>query len=307
MGNQLNFFTESVHRLVSGSLTDKVTKDRNNNNAPIPEDKQRYEFGIAMLKTDPDTIRIINEIHGFLAAEWANDAGKIAALNAYWQNGCDGVSLKIKDGDKPNSKGKVNEHTKGCFVFYFSNWGGEAPRTVDPHNQDIPGEAVKRGFYVQVAGTIKDNGEQYSTNPRQNRCGAYLDSQVVRLVAEGDVIVGGVDPETAFGGTTAANASLPEGARPLGTGAGIPGMGSSPNAALPGMGNAQAGAQVQQQAGNAALPGANTAQQTAPQTTASHGDPNATANIQPHNGILGGPGATTTQQVNTGLPGLPGN
>lgn len=300
MGNQLNFFTNSVHRLVSGSLTDKVTKDRNNNNAPIPEDKQRYEFGIAMRKDDPDTIRIINEIHGFLAAEWANDQGKIAALNAYWQNGCDGVSLKIKDGDKPNSKGKLNDNTTGCFVFYFSNWGGEPPRTVDPHNQDIPGEAVKRGFYVQVAGTIKDNGEAYNTNPRMNRCGAYLDSQVVRLVAEGDVITGGVDAETAFGGTTAADVQLPQGARPLGTGAGIPGMGSSPNAGLPDAGNV-AGVSAQPQTGAAVLPGQGTPHQIAPQTTASH--------INPHNGILGGPNAATQQpvgQVNTGLPGLPG-
>lgn len=287
MGNQLNFFTNSVHRLVSGSLTDRVTKDRNNNNAPIPEDKQRYEFGVAMRKDDPDTTRLINEIHTFLSQEWANDAGKIAALNNYWASGCDGISLKIKDGDQPNSKGKFNDNTKGCFVFYFSNWGGEPPRCVDPHNQDIPGDAVKRGYYVQIAGTIKDNGEVYSTNPRMNRCGAYLDSNVVRLVAEGEVITGGIDAETAFGGTTAANLTLPAGAKPLGSGAGIPGMASSAN--LPGM-----SAPVQPQTAVAGLPGTAPVQQAAPVTTASP--------IDPHTAILQGPAASPV----TTVPGLPG-
>ena len=304
MANTLKFFTNSVHRLVVGSVTDKVTKDRNNNNAPIPEDKQRYEFGVAMRKDDPDTIRVINEIHGFMAAEWANDQGKIAALNAYWSSGCEGVSLKIKDGDKPNSKGKLNENTTDCYVFYFSNWGGEPPRTVDAANQDIPGSAVKRGYYVQIAGQIKDNGEAYSTNPRQNRCGAYLDSDVIRLVAEGDVITGGIDAETAFGGTVATGIALPAGARPLGSGAPV----GAPGAALPGVqqgvpagapgipGNAPTGAPVQHQTDHVStqtpgLPG----QQGVPPQTASH--------INPPNGILTGLGGAAQP---AGLPGMPG-
>ena len=297
---KLSLFTTSAVRLVSGSVSEKVTKDRNNNNAPIPEDKQRYEFGVAMRKDDPDTIRIITEIHNHFAAQWANDAGKLNALNNYWQNGCDGISLKIKDGDKPNSKGNVNDNTAGCYVFYFSNWGGEPMNTVDPMNQNIPPSAIKRGFYVQVAFGAKDNGEAYNTNPRQNRCGAYLDADVVRLVAEGDVITGGIDAETAFGGTTAANVALPQGARPLGSNVGLPGVGTS--ATLPGVGAVTGNAapdQTGQVAAATQIPGV--APNTAHQTTASVTDP--AAHVTPHNGILGGPAATAQP---TGIPGLPG-
>ena len=289
MGNRLDFFTQGVHRLVSGSVTEKVTKDRNNNNAPIPEDKQRYEFGVAMRKDDPDTTNLINQIHNFLAAEWANDQGKIAALNAYWSNGCQGISLKIKDGDIPNAEGKLNENTQGCFVFYFSNWGGQLPRTVDPANQDIPGSAVKRGYYVQIAGSVKDNGEAYSTNPRHNRCGAYLDSTVIRLVAEGDIITGGIDADTAFGGTTATGVALPVGARPLGTGTtpNAPGTTIPQGNALPGVASAATQTPQYNQGG-------------APQQTAYPSNP--AQNIQPHGQILGGPNGGGA----TNLPGLPG-
>ena len=289
MANVLKFFTQGTHRLVSGSLTDKVTKDRNNNNALIPEDKQRYEFGVAMRKDDPDTIRVINEIHGFLAAEWANDQGKIAALNAYWSNGCDGVSLKIKDGDKPNAKGKLNDNTVGCYVFYFSNWGGEPPKTVDPHNQDIPGASIKRGYMVQIAGSIKDNGEAYNTNPRMNRCGAYLDADVIRLVDVGEVITGGIDADTAFGGTLAPTATKYQpgqlGMPGATTGAAAGHVGGAPG--LPGANQAAAAT------GAPGLPGQGQAQQSAApgNTPAAHG------------AILSGPGV---QAPAGNVPGLPG-
>ena len=289
MVEKYRIFTQEAHRFVSGSITEKREKDKDGR--LIPEDKRRYEYGIAMRKDSPDALRIINEMHTFMGAQWITDAAKVAALNAYWQNGLNGLSMKISDGDQPNSQGNLNDNTKGCYVFWFSNWGGEPPRTVDPHNQDIPASVIKRGYFVQIAMTIKDNEQPLPSS------GIYLDSEIIRFADVGDVISGGISADEAFGGTLAPTANKYQpgqvGMMP-GAGATAAGAAVAPTTApaLPGTGNA-ASAPVQPQTGVVGLPGQGAPQQAASQET--------TSPINPHNGILAGPGAAPTT-----VPGLPG-
>jgi len=296
MANKYRLFTQEAHRFVSGSITDKRDKDKDGR--IIPEENRRYEYGVAMRKDSPDTLRIINEMHTIMSGEWANDAAKVAALNAYWQNGLNGLSMKISDGDNPNQKGVVNDNTKGCYVFWFSNWGGEPPKTVDPHNQDIPGSVIKRGYMVQIAMTIKDNEQPLPSS------GIYLDSEVIRFADVADVISGGISADEAFGGTLAPTAnkyqpgqvgmmtpsSAPAATAP--TGAGLPGATVQGNpVGVPG--------QTQQAAVGTQMPGA--VPGGAPQTTAS---PTNVTGVAPHQTILQGPPGVAAP-TNT-VPGLPG-
>lgn len=291
MANKHDFFTNQVCRFVSGSLTEKRTKDTNGR--LLPEEKHRYEFGIALSKTDPDTARLFVEFQAFMQNEWANDQNKLTALVNWFQT-MTGMPMKISDGDRPNAKGQLNSNTTGCFVFWFST--GFQPKCCTATNEEIPAEAIKRGYYVQIAGNIASNGLPWQ--PDGKGAGIYMNPSVIRLVGEGDEIVGGVDAATAFGGT-AAPTQLPPGARPVGTNVGMPGMAPVTGVA-PGP---QANAPVPNQTAPVGMPGQTTGQQAAPVATASP------SNINPHTGILNGPNTTVTAAAPAtggGLPGLPG-
>ena len=307
--NKYEFFLNGVGRFVSGSLTQK--RDKDIDGRPIAEDDRFYDYGVAVRKDDPWIGTFFAGLSNFLGTEWASHPAKLQAYNN-WFNTMSGLSMKISDGDKPNKKGQVNENTIGHFVFWFTS--KYEVKTVDPHNQDIPPEVIKRGHYVQFAANIQDNDQPYDPGPR-NRAGVYLNPEVIRLVAEGDEIKGGVNAEEKMGGTTAANIQLPPGARAIGSSAGMPGMASSPGATMPGTqpaGNvAMPGAgqpmtqqqhmqpvQGQPQMGAATMPVAGGITQNAQPPTASPG------NIQPHPGILQGPNGT--QQPPAGNVAMPG-
>lgn len=227
----LNFFTNTVGRLIGGSLTEKRKKD--NENRPIAEDDQRFEFSVAYEKGAIWQEILAGQIYPYLQSALANDANGLQRMQNWFQNPSQkGVfSMKIGDGDAPNSRGVINENTKGCFVFYFS---AIQPKTCGPVNDDIDPSAIKNGYYVQVAANIKPNGQP------GDRAGIYLNGNIVRLVAEGEIIVGGLDADTAFGGTTAQGLQLPPGAKPLGSNNGtsdLPLPGGSPAPVQPPMGS----------------------------------------------------------------------
>jgi hypothetical protein len=289
MGQNYPFFTNAVGRFISGSLTEKRTKDHNNR--ALPEDKQRYEFGIAFSKTDPDMARLFGEFNAYISQVWAADQQKLAALQN-WFSTMQGVPMKISDGDAPSKQGKVNENAAGCFVFWFSS--SYPVKCCDPANQEIDAASIKRGYYVQVAGNIADNGLAWQADGKG--AGIYMNPNVIRLIGEGDEIVGGIDPATAFGGT-AAPAQLPPGARPLGANVGLPGTQPTAPAAVPGMPGATP-APVQTAPVSAGMPGSPTPQPVAPQPTAS-----------PSSVVPGQPAAAApaphTQILNTPVPGQP--
>ena len=294
MAEPKQFNINAYGRFVSGSITDKRTKDHKNR--PIPEDKQNYQFGIAFAKTDPAIQQFFNDTYGYCQAAWATDQHKLQALQGYFtptQNGyhMQGLSMKVSDGDKPNAQGKVNDNTKGHYVVWCSS--GYPPKTCDTAYQEIAPESVKRGYYVAVAGTISDNELPWQADGKG--AGIYINGNVVRLLAEGDQIIGGVDPATAFGNAQAPQGQMPAGARALGSGIGAPnGMpGMTPQQGMPQQPNPNV-VQGQPQTGGVPMQGVPGVQQNAMPGTASPGSvqmPNA------HPGILNGPGGQPQQQA----------
>lgn len=256
MANRLDFYTPVVGRFVSGDLLNKRTKD--SDNREIDADKQRIEFGVAFEKAAIWPM-LAEQWFPYLASELSRDQNALTRAQN-WFSTFSGFSMKVSDGDAPRKNGSVNEHTKGCFVIYFTSL--DVPQTVgpDPTFAAVPADTIKRGFYVQVAGNIVPNGQQ------SDRAGIYVNASAVRLIAEGDIIVGGADAETLFGGA-AAPAALPPGARPLGSSS--PVAGSFPT-------SAPAQPQTAPAAQDRSLPGF-----AAPQMTASP--------TEPHTAILAGP------------------
>jgi hypothetical protein len=190
----------SVGRFVGGSLTEKRETDMDDR--PIPADKQQYEIGIAFRKDDPKLPQVFNAIAGHAWQEFARDPAaqqKIGQAAQYFPahpQVLDGFSWKISDGDKPNRKGQVSEHTRGHYVFYFKS--SFPIRCANQQNAEIPADQIKRGYFVDVSFTCAGNGET------GDRAGVYLNPQFVRLIAYGEEIRGGVSAAEAF-----ANAPVP--------------------------------------------------------------------------------------------------
>jgi hypothetical protein len=81
---------------------------------------------------------------------------------------------------------------------------------------------------VDIAGSVALNGLT------DNNAGIYMNPGVVRLVAEGEEIVGGIDPQAVFA-NHAAPMQLPPGARPLGSAPTLPAGSGMPGVGMPGM------------------------------------------------------------------------
>lgn len=197
---QSQIINTSVGRYVYGSLTEKRTEDFEGR--PIPEDKQQYEIGVAYRKDDPRLPAVFQAYAGHMYNEFSKSPAiqqKIATAAQYfpqYPQALDGFSWKISDGDAPNRKGQVSEHTRGHWIFYFKS--SFPIKCANQQNAEIPGDQVKRGYYVDVAFTCAGNGEQ------GDRAGGYLNPQFVRLIAYGEEIRGGVSAAEAF-----ANAPVP--------------------------------------------------------------------------------------------------
>jgi hypothetical protein len=277
-----------VGRFVSGSFTEKRTTDMDNR--PIDPAKQRFEFGMAYPKVVDGQHGPIVQIIMDIAAYAKSATPAHAAQIDHWLQTFTGYSMKISDGDKPNRDGKVNENTAGHYVFWFST-GLDIKLCRIEGNQSIqiPNDSVKRGWFFDMTGNVVPNGEV------GDRAGVYLNPEWIRLIAEGDEIVGGRSADDAFAGRMPP-AQLPAGARPLGSAPATPPPGSTMG--LPG-------------APAATPPGAPATSQTAPglpgagapapgsipsSTTASPSSlPSGAPAVQhpPHHGALGGglPGA----------------
>lgn len=109
---------------------------------------------------------------------------------------------KVTDGDSavPNSRGKKpcdNEGYRGCWVLNFSS--SFAPRIFNSDGSapiaDV--DAVKLGYFVQVAGSVDGNGSPLKP-------GVYLNHSMVALQGYGSEIVVGPDAtKVGFGGGAA--------------------------------------------------------------------------------------------------------
>jgi len=307
-----------VGRFVSGSLTEKRSKDLNN--APIPEDKQQFEFGLAIRKDDPGLGPLFQTIQGAAMQGYASNPQIQQRIQGWPQTQ---FSMKMRDGDQPNAQGQVNQNTAGCFVLYFASsypitcYNAEGTQ-VDPATFD-------RGCYMDVYMSIAPNG---LTN---HQAGIYLNPLALRFIAYGERIAGGGRHDAAFGNAPVPT-NLPPGASmtpvaPAGHAPAAPTAGNAPVGAVPGLpqpgmvsaGTAAPGANVQHTppgSGNVGLPGV--PQHGAPATGVPGGMPGMPAAGQPgvptaspsnvpqhppHNvtGMV-----TGAPQAPTGAPAVPG-
>lgn len=289
-------------RWVNGSITETRKKDRNKQ--IIPEEKQRYEWGIAVPKFVPDmngqltpnqhVAQTLATMAQAAKGGYANAPHILQRIDGWFQT-MSGFSMKVSDGDQPaQSTGQVNENMKGCYVFWFSS--KTPPNVCNSQNIQIDPASVKCGWFFDVAGSVRIN------ELMDNNAGLYLNCNWMRLVAEGEEILGSVDADTAFAATPAQAEYQIPGMRPVGSvpapGAGMPGGGMPGGAPAPAApapaapapaGNPTTGAPVPAQTGpvSAPMPVGNN-QPTAPAGTA----------YPPHDAVLNPPAMA--------MPGLPG-
>lgn len=185
-----------VGRFVSGSLTEVRTTGHDGK--PLPEEKQRFEFGVAVRKDDPALPGVFQQ----LQAEAMINHGSNPAVTQFQLQG---YSWKVSDGDRANSQGVKNDNTTGCYVFWFSS--SYPPRTCDNQNTPNDPASIKRGYFVDVVFNAKNNGATGA------QAGIYLNPEWVRLIAYGEEITAGRSAADAFGNAPAPSPSqLPPGA-----------------------------------------------------------------------------------------------
>lgn len=190
-------------RMVWGSLYEPRDKDFDGNplvikNGPdAGKPTKRWEFGLALKKT-PGVAHFASE--AWAAGIWAvGHAGHPAAAQR------PDFAWKVQDGDStiPNKRGNKNcdnEDYRGCWILSFSS--SYAPKIVNADGSAyiLEPNAVKPGYYIQVAGNVAPNT---GASP-----GVYLNHNVVSLQGYGKEIVTGPDPKTlGFGGALPVGAS----------------------------------------------------------------------------------------------------
>jgi hypothetical protein len=227
-------FTTPVGRLVMGSLYKAQTTDAENRPLVIKtgpnagQPRVDFFFALAIPKGA--------ERH-WAETEWGEKiwvTGHKSFPNG--QATSPAFAWKIVDGDSsiPNKAGRKpcdREGYKGHWVVHFS--GGYAPRifNADGSAPIVEPDAVKLGYYVQVAGSV-------AGNESMQQPGVYINHSMVALAGYGPEIVIGPDPTSAGFGT----APLPPGASavpvggfapPAGVAAAPPAPPAAPVAAAP--------------------------------------------------------------------------
>lgn len=204
MAKQPIEFVTPVGRLVAGNPYEPKTED-SDGKPLVGRDKVtprvEYFVGIAIPKG--------GEQH-WAQTDWGQKLW--AAGHAGYPNAGNlgrNFSWKLTDGDsqEPNKKGVKpcdREGYPGHWVLYFSS--GYAPKICnkDGSQQILEKDAVKPGYFIQIAGSVVDN------SPAQSP-GIYLNLQAIALTAYGPEIAqkGSVDTtKVGFG----ANVQLPAGA-----------------------------------------------------------------------------------------------
>lgn len=212
-------FTSPVGRYVGGNLYEGKTTDGDNkplvykSGAKMGQPRVEFSFAVAYPKT-PGATHWANE--AWLAPVWQLAHAAFPQGEAQRRD----FSFKIIDGDstEPNKKMKRpcdQEGYPGHWVVWFS--GSTAPRVCNADGSQIIAEpgAVKRGYYVQVLGSVADN--KPSPTP-----GLYWNHSAVALSAFGPEISSGPDIGSAGFGQ---NVALPAGASttpPAGMAVGAP-------------------------------------------------------------------------------------
>lgn len=213
-------FLTPVGRLVQGDPFEAQTK--NMQGQPLMtmsgQPTQKYFIAVAFRKDD--------QAFGAFYAKLVEVArGSFPQLfNAQGQCSHPRFSWKLVDGDGVDDNGKPNANKDGFaghWVVKFSS--SFAPRCFhaghyQPHEQIQDKNAIQRGYYVRVAGTIEGNDNV-------QKPGLYVNLSMVELAGIGPVISSGPDAAAVFGGSAV---QLPAGAQPLPMNAGAPPLAFTP-------------------------------------------------------------------------------
>lgn len=279
-------FLTPVGRLVQGDPFEAQTK--NMQGQPLVtmsgQPTQRYFIAVAFRKDDANFGAFYQKLVEVARGSFPN------LFNAQGQCSHPRFSWKLMDGDGVDENGKSNatkEGFAGHWVVKFSS--SFAPRCFhaghyQPHEQIQDKNAIQRGYFVRVAGTIEGNDNA-------QKPGLYVNLSMVELAGVGPVITSGPDAAAVFGGAAPA---LPQGAQPLPMHAGMP-QGAP---AMPGMPAAPAMPGNFPAAPAPAVPGLPqmpTAAQSmpigvAPDATMYPSSPAAPVAVPPNPAFLAGPG-----------------
>ena len=279
-------FLTPVGRLVQGDPFEAQTK--NMQGQPLVtmsgQPTQRYFIAVAYRKDDPNFPAFYQKLVEVARGSFPN------LFNAQGQCSHPRFSWKLMDGDGVDENGKSNatkEGFAGHWVVKFSS--SFAPRCFhaghyQPHEQIQDKNAIQRGYFVRVAGTIEGNDNA-------QKPGLYVNLSMVELAGVGPVITSGPDAAAVFGGAAPA---LPQGAQPLPMNAGMP-QGAP---AMPGMPAAPAMPGNFPAAPAPAVPGLpqmptgvpSVANGVAPGATRYPSSPAAPVAVPPNPAFLAGPG-----------------
>ena len=225
-------FLTPVGRLVQGDLLTPQTKD--NKGQPLivktgpnkGQPTQRLFAAIAIPKTAGATHWMSDpNMQAFATVIYTEAKNGYATLfNAQGQCTHPRFAWKITDGDGVDNDGKSNASKPGhagCWIVKFSS--SFAPKVIMNGAYVNDPAAVKRGYFVRVAGNC-------SPNTGSDVPGVYLNHEAVEFVAYGEEIRSGIDALAVFGAAPAAQ--LPPGATltppaPAGNG-GLPGAPQMP-------------------------------------------------------------------------------
>lgn len=208
---QANVILFAPGRIVQGSLYDAQDKDTQGNPLIIKtgpnagKTRVNHYFAVAIPKTRAN----------WWEEEWG--AKVLAIANAAWPQGQTQqpkFAWKIEDGDSqiPNENGRKNaerEGHPGCWIIKFGSMFPVKVYDTSGNPMLQPG-LVKRGFWVEVQGTVEGNGNA-------QKPGIYVNHSMVAYRAPDKEIETGPDPRAAGFG----RAPLPAGvtAAPTGTAA----------------------------------------------------------------------------------------
>jgi hypothetical protein len=182
-------FTTPVGRLVGGSVY--KFKDKDGKGAPLV-----IKFGTNVGKPYVQYWMALAIAKG-PEQHWSQTPwGKViwdVGVKAFGQIASNpAFAWKITDGDNrvPNKKGNIAADNEGYPGHWVLNFGGTyAPKVVNKDGSAylLEPDAVKAGYYIQIAGSVADN--KPSESP-----GVYLNYSLVSLQAFGAEITQGPDP-----------------------------------------------------------------------------------------------------------------
>ena len=231
MAEPINFLTP-VGRTVQGSLWEGRSHKRNGDpytyskGAKKGQPYSQFFIAIAILKTDPGWEELWAKIVQAAQFTWPQHF----QLPTF--------SWKYRDGDSlvPNTEGRVpceQEGFPGCHILSFTS---TTPRPVYERRDNKIFEltdpsTVKRGYYIQINGSVVGNDSA-------DKPGVYLNLGGALLIGYGPEIQYGPDGEAMFGNAPVADLPAGASAAPVAPSVAIP---AGPSVAIP------AGSNVTQQ------------------------------------------------------------